>query len=281
MRSSKEINAKINIVSMIERIARGYQEISQETMYKIRKMTLENRIFIEELLNVFWEAKNAYVIEKGRQTKTEGLFEPQKEKVAVFLSANSKFYGQLILEIWQKVESYLTKVKADLIVIGQIGEYLVINSEFAKNYSHYYFHLDDEKPDEINIKQIINFIKNYKDIKIFHGKFKTILNQEVAISDISLRLPEDKPKEQFACLFEPNLAAVLNFFQQELLIAFFTQALLEHRLSRHATRAVAMHYVQKRAQRKKLELEHQARKLKWQKLNKQHLEVIISSKKWR
>ncbi len=267
---------------MIERISRGYQEISQETMNKIREATLKNRKFIEELLKVFVEAKNAYVIEKEREEEKkekEVIFEPQKEKVVVFLSANAKFYGQLTLEIWQKVLNYLKQNKSDLLVIGETGKYLVQKSEFVDNF--HYFYLDDEKSDEIQIKKIIEFIQNYREIKVFHGKFKTVINQEVTETDISTRIPEEKATEKFACLFEPSLEAVLNFFQKELLTAFFTQVLLEHRLSRHATRTVQMYYAQKRAKEKKEELESKARKLKWQNINERYQEISISSQLWK
>ncbi len=283
MLTIKEIQKKIKAVSMIERISRGYQEISQETMNKIREATLKNRKFIEELLKVFVEAKNAYVIEKEREEEEkkekEILFEPQKEKIAIFLSANARFYGQLTLEIWQKALNYLKENKSDLLVIGETGKYLVQKSELNNNF--HYFYLDDEKPEDTQIKKIIEFIKNYKDIKVFHGKFKTVVYQEVMETDISTRIPEEKTTERFACLFEPSLEEVLNFFQTELLTAFFTQTFLEHRLSRHATRTVQMYYAQKKAKEKKEELEGRTRKLKWQKLNERYQEISISSQLWK
>lgn len=271
----QEIRKKIKVVSLLEKIASAYQEISEYEMKKIRELTLKNREFIEELLKVYGEAKRAFLIEL-REEKKE-IPKPKKEKVFVFLSANAKFYGGLILEIWQKLINFLEKEKTDLVVIGEIGKYLVEQSKFKDNF--FYFFLDDEKPKEKEFKEIVEFLQDYGEIKIFHGKFKTVLFQEAAITDISGEGPESK--ENYGYLFEPTPEAVLEFFKKELISAFFWQVFLEHKLARHAMRMVQMYQATKRARERKEILQKEEKKIKWGLLDKKQQEINILSQLWR
>lgn len=273
----QEIRKKNKVVSLLERIALAYQEISEYEMNKIREITLKNREFIEELLDVYAEAKKAFLIEAKEEKKE--ISKPPKGKVVVFLSANARFYGGLILEIWKKLTEYLENTPADLVVIGEIGKYLVENSQFKNNF--FYFFLDDEKPKEEEIRRIVNFLKDYAEIKVFHGKFKTVLNQEIITTDISGEAPEEKSKEVFAYLFEPSPEFVLDFFKRELISAFFYQAFLEHKLSRHAVRMVQMYQATKKAKEKREMLKMEERRLRWTVIDKKQQEINILSQLWR
>lgn len=272
----QEIRKKTKIVFLLEKVAMAYQEVSKYEMNKIREITLKNREFIEELLKVYAEAKRAFLFEVKEEGKT--IPSPLKRRVVVFLSANARFYGGLVLEIWKKVKEFLEKEKGDLVVIGEVGKYLVQQSDFKDKF--YYFNLDDEKAKEKEIKEIVNFLKDYAEIKVFHGKFKTILTQEIIFTDISGETKEEKG-ETFGYLFEPSGEAVLDFFKRELISAFFYQSFLEHKLSRHATRMVQMYKATKKAKEKREMLKKEERKLKWQLIDKKQQEVNILSQLWR
>lgn len=277
MATLQEIRKKIKTVSLLERITAAYQEISRYEMNKIREITLKNREFIEELLKVYSEAKRAYFIEAKEEGKKIPL--PSKKRVVVFLSANARFYGGLISEVWKKVFDYLSKNEADLVVIGEMGKYIVEQSKIENKV--FYFNLDDEKPKEKEIREIAKFLKDYGEIKIFHGKFKTILFQEIVATDISGEVPEEKGTDIYGYLFEPSGEAVLDFFKTELISAFFYQTFLEHKLSRHATRMVQMYQSSKKAKEKKEEFKKEERKLKWQMINRKQQEINTLSQLWR
>ena len=285
MPTFRNIKKKLKAVSVIEVVAAAYQEISKKEMKKIREMTLKNRQFIEEVSKVYGEAKRAYFFQKeqeekeGKTKKEKNLLKPKKKKAIIFFSANARFYGGLLLDVWLEVSDYLKKNKADLLVIGEVGKHIAENSALSNKI--HYFKFDDEKPEENEIQEIINFIKDYQQIKIFHGKFKTVLSQEISQTDISGEVLEEKTEEVFAYLFEPSPQAVLDFFRTELITAFFTQAFLEHRLSRHATRMVQMYRTREKAKERKKKLQDQERKLKWQTLDRKQQEINLSSQSWR
>ena len=277
MATLSEVKKKIKTVSLLKKITAAYQEISRHEMNKIREMTLKNREFIEELLKVYSEAKRAYFLEAKEEKKEIPL--PPKKRAVVFLSANAKFYGGLIYEVWKKVFEYLKKNEADLMVVGEIGKYIIEQSKIKNKV--YYFALDDEKPKEKEIKKIAKFLKDFEEIKVFHGKFKTILSQEIVCTEISGKAKEEKEKEVYKYLFEPSGEAVLDFFKTELISAFFYQTFLEHRLSRHATRMVQMYQASKRAKERETMLKKEERKLRWQIINKKQQEINTVSQLWR
>jgi len=278
----KKIRENLKTVSNIETITRAYQEIANLRMNKIRQGVLNNREFIEELSRVYTLAKKSYIaqLKKNRlMKKKESLIKRRGERVVVFLSGNERFYGTLILDIWQELLNYLAEKGADLAVVGRIGKYLAERSGFG--HKMFYFELDDDNPEKERIKEIIEFIKNYEEIIIFHGRFQTILSQKVVQSNISGGVTLEKElAEVKSYLFEPSADAVLEFFETELMSAFFNQAILEHRLSRYATRMIAMYQATENAKERKRKLEIEQKKLERQLFNKKQVELFSGYPLW-
>lgn len=282
MKALRQIRNNIKSVTTIELIARAYQEIARLRMNRVRQGVLENREFIEHLSKIYAIAEAAKEREiskkiKKKYPKEEAL---RKGEVVIFLSSNERFYGTLNLEIWRQVSNYLAENKADLIVVGRMGKYLAEASGFGTKM--FYFELDDDHPEEKRMQAIVEFAKKYKDIIVFHGRFKTILTQEVAQSTISASfISEDKTKLPLKTyLFEPSPEAILEFFETELMYAFFKQTVLEHQLSKYATRMIAMHQASQNAKKTKQQLQKIFKKMQRQLLNKKQIEQFFGLKLW-
>jgi len=279
----KEIKENLKALSNIETITRAYQEIANLRMNEIRQTVLSNREFIEELSRVYTLAKKAYLallkVGGGAMKKEESFIKRSRGKVAVFLSCNKPFYGTLILDIWREIQGDLKEKGGDLVTVGRTGKYLAETSGRGLK-KMFYFELDDEKPERERVKEIIEFLKNYEEIIIFHGRFHTVLSQKVVQTNISGITLEKELGEVKSYLFEPPLEAVLEFFETELLSAFFNQALLEHRLSRYATRMVAMYQATENAEKTREKLEIEQKKLERQLLNKKQVELFSGFQLW-
>jgi len=279
----KEIKENLKAIANIEAVTRIYQEIANLRMNKIRQEVLDNRKLTEELSRVYTLAKRAYAVQFKNKKLTrarESFMKRKKQKVVVFLSCNERFHGTLILDIWKELLDFLTENKVDLAVVGRIGKYLAERSGFG--HKMFYFELDDDEPEKEKVKGIIEFIKNYREIIIFHGRFQTILSQKVVQSNISGgSIPEKESGEIKKYLFEPSPEAVLDFFATELVSAFLNQTILEHRLSRYATRMMAMYQTNQNAKERKRELEIEQKKLTRQLLNKKQIEMFSGFQLWR
>ena len=264
----KKIKENIKTISYIEDIARIYQEIAEIKMNEIREMVLKNREFIEELLKV-------YRIVRGVQFEKKRL--KKKGEIVVFLSSNERFYGSLILDIWKEIEKYLRKKRENLVIVGRMGRYLAEKSDLKVNF--FYFELDDERPELEKVKEIVDFLKDYEKILIFHAKFRTILDQRVEVTNIGGEVEKERVEKSY--LFEPSPEEVSKFFEEELLFSFFNQVLWDHQLSRYATRMVSMYRAQENAKKLKKKMEIKMKKLKREIYNKKQIEQFVSYQLWR
>ncbi len=274
MPNPKEIKEELKAISAIKTITVTYQEVSQNKMNEIREEALKNREFIERLSRVYASAKIAYL----NDDEAEPL-KKKKGEVVVFISANARFYGSLLWDVWKTSSDYLKGKDADLVVIGDVGKYLVQNSDVGEDFSH--FELHDEEPEKDQVKKIIEFIENYERITVFHGKFKNILKQESSKTNISGEAIDKDIDVDADYLFEPSPKEVLDFFEKELITAFFNQAFLEHRLSRHATRMVAMHRASENAKEEIEKLEQKKTRVKRQLLDKKQFEITAPYQLWK
>lgn len=278
----KEIKENLRAIANIEAVTKTYQEIANLKMNKIRQEVLNNREFAEELSRVYTLTKRfcAAQLRKEQHEKAKrSLIKGKKQMAVLFLSCNERFHGTLILDIWKEILNFLAENKADLIVTGRIGKYLAERSRFG--HKMFYFELNDDEPEKKRIKGIIDFIKNYKEIIVFHGRFQTILFQKVVQSNISGgNIKEKELNEIKKYLFEPSPEAVLDFFETELISAFLNQSILEHRLSRYATRMIAMHQANQNAEERRKNLEMKQKKLTRQLANKKQIEMFSGFQLW-
>lgn len=279
MASLKKIKEDLETVSEISLITDIYQEIAHLRMIEIRQTVLKIREFLDGLARVYHLAKRSFFASLGKKTERIAYISQKKGEVAVFLSANEFFYGTLILDIWQKIQEYLKERKTNLVVVGRMGKYLAERSGFG--HTMFYFELDDEKPETGRIKGIIERLKNYEKIIVFHGKFETVLSQNAVMTDISGgKTSEEKIGEVKNYLFEPSPEAVLEFFETEIVSALFNQTILEHRLARYATRMMAMYQATENAKKIKKEVEKNKIKLEQQILDKKQIEIYTGFKLW-
>jgi len=288
MPTLKQIKEDLEATSTIKTITSIYQEIAYLRMNQIRQGVLSNRGFIEELSRVYNQIKKSYINslrKKGRLKKEElkkiSFIKRNKRRIAVFLSSNQFFYGTLILDIRHNLLNYLNDSKADLAVVGKTGRYLAERSGFEGKI--FYFELDDDNPRREQMKKIMDFIKNYEEIIVFHGKFSTAISQKPVQDNISGGITLELEKELGKVknyLFEPSPEDILEFFETELISAFFNQAVLEHRLSRYAARMVAMYQATENAKEIKRKLKIKQKKLERQLSNKKQIELFAGFQLW-
>jgi F-type H+-transporting ATPase subunit gamma len=278
----KKVNEDLETIKYISTITSIYQEIAQMKMRQIRESVLENRNFLEEILKVYQKAKNAFFLaleKEGKKEKIETFLKKKRKTVVVLLSANQPFYGPLILNVWQACYSFLEKNKADLIVVGRMGKYLAEGSGLGHKIS--YFEMSDEKPEKEVIKEIVETIKNYERVIVFHGKYQSVARQEIVKSEISSQPPMEKREEKKKLyIFEPSPKEILEFFETEIFSALFNQTILEHQLAKFSSRMIAMYQATERAKRMEKILEIKKRKLEKELKNKEQINLFLGSKLW-
>lgn len=277
MATIKEVEEDIDLISTIEDITSTYQTLANMRVRRIQDEVLRTRTFLEGVAQIYHHAKTAYLGSLEKSSLEQASFvRRNKKRATVFLSANERFYGTLLLDTWNRVQKYAKNHSTDLIVVGDIGKHLV--EEQGQNLKTKHFELDDENPTEEQKRMILEYIKKYEDIVVFHGRFKSAFRQVPKKTNVSGGITlKETPEETKDYIFEPSPKAILEFFEEEIIGALFNQTLLEHQLARYASRMVAMDQASQNADDKLNKLQHKATRLKKRVQNKKQSDRIIRS----
>jgi ATP synthase F1 gamma subunit len=261
----KKIITQIKDLQGFKSLITAYEEIASIRMKKTRDSVLYNRAYMNAIEEIFEEVRITYARQaralakrRGRVPKLTFLAHNGKT-VAVFLSANTGLYGEIIHRTYQEFTQEITAGNVEATIVGRYGLSLFINSFPDKPYT--YFDLPDSDVQPADLAQIIRHIVQYEEIHIYYGKFLSVIKQEptrwVVSAEISLDTEDGKaPKTSY--LFEPSLEEILIFFETELFASLFDQSVNESQLAKYASRVISMNRADKNIDLtlKKLELEH-------------------------
>src|SRR5690606_10040815 len=92
-----------------------------------------------------------------------------------------------------------------------------------------------------NLEKLIRHLVQYKTIKVYHGKYKTVVTQDSVVTDISAGTDtSDVENTNEDYIFEPSIEDILMFFETQVFTSLFDQVLRESQLARYASRILAM-----------------------------------------
>ncbi len=231
----RQITGEIEQAYALKQISIAYTEIASNKLHKIRSMVEKNRSFLTELSGVYKIVK--------QQAYQRKLLQPKKKKtVSVLLTSNEHFFGN----INQALTAYFTNAMkdgvSDLVVIGNTANEWLKGVGYKAPYT--FVHLQRDYPTNQELDGLVQTIKDYNQIVVFHSQMKTVLLQTSTSVDITQTTylrhvsAEEQAREFF--IFEPELVKILDFFEREVMNLLLQQAFLEANLSQTASRLVAM-----------------------------------------
>ncbi len=291
MSSKKDLQETLNLVEAISVVTGAYQEIARTKMNQIRTMVIKNREFLERLSVVHFSVKSAYLhslsLKEKERKRAYSFIKKNNKEVVIFLSSNQPFYGKLILNIYLKALDYLKYHRnADFVVVGRLGKFLA-ESHSTKTRFEYFELSDDNLYDKDNLRRIVDFVKQYKTISVFYGKFINPFVQKPAMADISgnLIISQGSLLESLSLgdekvLFEPSPEKVLAFFETEIVASLFSQIVWEHQLAKFASRMMAMYQATENAKEEKIKILQKIRYLRKQSLNKKQINIVSGFRIW-
>lgn len=229
MRTIKKISSETSETVEIKSLVEVYEEISASKMQEIRGEIINSRDFFENLAILSSEV--GADLEQSVQNKSGD--------VAVFISAGSGLYGDLIDKIFVDYFSFISKNKnIDRIVIGKLGDEMMKSLTNETNYKFY--DLVDEGLDKSSLPELLKNLVKYKRIYLFHGKFRNIVAQETWTESISGQvlgeIQDNIQSEKSMYLYEPNMLDVAKVFSEEISGMIFDQSIKESRLAKYASR---------------------------------------------
>lgn len=248
MAYQKQIIEEINQVASLGVLSEVYGEIAAQRMKKIRGVVLKNRDFLQKIESIFKDALNSYAEILSKKVRLGKLKEGGKvtflahngKRVAVLISANTGFYGDVVRETFKKFIEDIRKKDVEVSIIGRLGRTLFLELEPSRPYT--YFELPDYGIDSAKLTEAIKHLVAYEEIWLYYGKYQSVVTQKVATFAISAGTPisgEVKaPEVEF--IFEPSVEKILMFFETQIFASLFEQSVRESQLAKLASRVLAM-----------------------------------------
>lgn len=247
--NKKDIEAQIQNLELIQALARAYAEISSTRMKNIRTQVLSNRGFLGAIDEIFKEVRASYRREVMKLAKKKGgknkltFLAHNGKTVAVFISANTGLYGDLIQRTFGLFMDEVSRQNVEATIIGRLGLSLFL--EAAPNRPYTFFDFPDYGVEKERLGDIIRHLVQYEEIHAYYGKYESIVKQVPSVFNISaetaeLTSTENIPEEKVKYLFEPTLEEILAFFETQMFGSLMEATLTESQLAKYAARMLAM-----------------------------------------
>lgn len=243
----KDIKEELNLLGSLRNLVEIYGEIASQRMKKIRNFVLSNRDFLNAINDIFQAVLNSYsvkvvaLIKKGKLQKgSKVTFLAHNGKtVAVFISANTGFYGELTAATFRQFIKDIRTQDVEVTIIGRLGLSIFRENEPKKPYT--YFDFPDYGVDMEKLSEIIQHLVQYDEIHAYYGKYYSVVTQKPTMFSISAGATvTEKTAPAVQYIFEPSMENILMFFETEIFASLFDQAMRESQLAKFASRILAM-----------------------------------------
>ncbi len=234
----KEIDEALEEGNSLKQIAQAYSEIANLKIKRIRSEVERNRIFFEEISQVY------ALIKKLSIKKKINVLKPKK-MVSLVLTSNYRFYGSINSDLIDYFVATTQKLDCDRIMLNKAAiDYFRAKAVF-KNYRE--ISLKDDQPNSSELAELTNILKDYNQVFVFYSSLKSLLIQKPQAVDITASSEAlldsaglRDGKMEFRFIFEPQLQQILAFFDSQIITLLLEGTFLESELSRTASRFISM-----------------------------------------
>ena len=235
MKTYKLMTSEIINTKEIGHIIEVYEEVAATKMQRIRADILVSRDFFDGLMKVSEDV--------GLDLENLKL-EKARREAAVFVSANTGLYGDIVSKTFSLFMDYLKDKDPDIFVIGKLGSEMLKKTLPGKRFET--VEISDEKIEMDKFSAVNKVLMNYEKISVFYGRFGSIVNQYSHASVISGEIVKEyqkgktwdkrKNKTSLKYFYEPDVKKVSEFFGNEILTATFEAMLRESQLAKFGSR---------------------------------------------
>lgn len=248
MITKKELETELQNLEGLNGMIQAYEEIAASRIMNSRRTVLANRVFIDEINEIFKDVISSYKKEaeallknkKNKNPKELTFLNKNNKTLYLMISANAGLYGSLVKKTFDLFVENSGDENSDRAIIGKLG--LSMWQQTKKQDKYYYFDFPDQNVDEESLKKILDFIVNYQKIIVFYGKFQNLVTQNATYSDISGNtLPTEETNHPYIkYYFEPSLEKILEFFEKQIFASIFEQTVREAQLAKIASRLTTL-----------------------------------------
>jgi F0F1-type ATP synthase gamma subunit len=284
MITKKQIIVETSGLLSLKGLVEVYEEIAAGRMQKIRGAVLQSRQFLEGLLDVFKRVKAAYL-----RINTIGISSRPKNgrTLAVFVSANSGLYGEIVDRIFDKFSDFVRGNNPDVVILGKLGVKMMAERLPGKFYNYYDF--SDDGVDQGSFEMIMRYLVQFEKILVFYGRFKTILNQDPVMTSVSgdailvqegVTVGEEEKDIVKNYIFEPTVEDVARVFEGQISASIFEQTLHESQLAKFASRMLALDRSVENIEKRLQKIDLEKVRLRHRSMNRKQLNTFSGVSLW-
>jgi len=269
--------AEVVELSNLKSMVRVTGEIASGRMQKARDGVLYRREYLDELREVFSQVHRSFLQEHGQDEQATAsrftTLSHNGKTVAVFISANTRLYGDLLTRTFERFWEDVSTSGAEITVVGRVGVQMVKAKDSQRPLT--VFELVNETITPEEMKRLVAHLVPYEEIHVFYGKYINPVRQEAEqftiSSELSMKEEEQQATPVVEYIYEPTLEAVLSFFEAQIFNTLFDQTVVEATLAKYAARFAAMDRAEQQIDKRLKETEKRLRLFKHREANKKQL----------
>lgn len=243
-----------------------YGQVAAGNLKAVKSDVVDSRAFMDGLREMFQEIKSAW----EQRLVASTVLPHNNQEVDVFVSANLGFYGDIVERTYEQFAAHVETHKPHhLVVLGREGKHMVSSRMPGKEFEFVDF--PDNQVDEEALKKLVDGLKAFERIKIFHGKYVSTITQDVVATKL-----EGTPMEVIDYIFEPDTDSIVQLFEGEILSSVVEQALREGQLSKFAARIMHLGNAMSKIEERARQLALRKRRLIQDTFNKKQRTRLVS-----
>src|SRR3989344_8332034 len=236
-----------------ELTAGALEDIAALRMQAIRSGFEKNRTFFEGIGALYATLRSVALKEVDEKKLGKG-----RRHLYVAITSNKRFYGNLMREVIAALSRALASApETNALVIGRVGWQYFEQTNTLKEARQ--FILADDTPTAKEFEELMHHMDGFNRVFVLYPQFINPFRQDVGITDITQspgerisKAPAEtgEKEEQDAAetyIFEPEVSAILAFFDAQVKRVLFRGVLLEAELARTAARFLRMEEAQEHA----------------------------------
>lgn len=265
----QELDQLIEEGRSLKQIAQAYSEIAVLKLKKIRGMLDRNRVFFDEISQVYSLVKH-FALKKGL------VVSKSKKTICIILTSNYRFSGTISSSLIDFFISQTKNLDTDRILVGKTAaDYFRFNPVFPHSQT---ILLAADQPTPRELTNMVSYIKDYNHVLVFYPRLKSLLVQKNTMTDITAAsLQTAKGEAQTGFFFEPEIPKILAFFDQSILTLLLEGTFLESEVAWTAARFISMDQAESEANKFIKDKEKLKAFAKKDLLNKQILESYAAT----
>ncbi len=241
MATIKQLQQTIEEGEALKLVTQSFGEIALQKLKKIRSEVERNRLFFNEIFQVY---KMVHLISEQQYHRS---LTKSRKTISIALTSNYRFYGDLNYKLIKYFMVNTAKYETDRVVIGKTGvEYLQ-----SFHYSHAVSKIafKEDIPDSEELKQLAGMVSTHQRVLVYYPRFQSVLTQLPAVRDLSETPQTTGAAAPVNYILEPEIDKILSFFNNTVNGLLLEQVFLESELARLGARLISMNEAEQEAEK--------------------------------